>query len=92
HIAAVFACNFSNYMWSIAYDLLAKHNIPFDVLAPLLRETLDKALKMPPHDGQTGPARRCDIRIIEAHAASLPEKERELYRLISKNIMESYEN
>ncbi len=90
HVAAVFACNFSNYMWSIAHDLLAKHDIPFDVLAPLLQETLAKALTMPPRDGQTGPARRGDLRIIEAHASSLPPKEQEIYRLLSKCIMDEF--
>ncbi|MBD5201859.1 MAG: DUF2520 domain-containing protein [Bacteroides sp.] len=90
HVAAVFACNFSNYMWSIAYDLLSEDGIPFDVLGPLLRETLDKALSMPPREGQTGPARRADQRIIEAHASSLPPKEEEIYRLLSKNIIEDF--
>lgn len=90
HVAAVFACNFSNYMWMIAYDLLKKHDLPFDVLEPLLHETLDKALSMPPREGQTGPARRGDTRIIEAHASSLPEPEQELYRLLSERIMKEF--
>ncbi|MDE6485299.1 MAG: DUF2520 domain-containing protein [Duncaniella sp.] len=90
HVAAVFACNFSNYLWSIAHDLLAKNDIPFDVLAPLLHETLAKALTMPPREGQTGPARRGDLRIIEAHASSLPPKEQEIYRLLSKCIMDDF--
>ena len=77
-------------MWSIAYDLLSEDGIPFDVLGPLLRETLDKALSMPPREGQTGPARRADQRIIEAHASSLPPKEEEIYRLLSKNIIEDF--
>lgn len=90
HVAAVFACNFTNYLWTIAYDLLQKKGIPFDVLEPLLRETLDKALKMPPRDGQTGPARRNDRRIIESHASSLPEPEQQLYRLLSERIINEY--
>ncbi len=90
HVAAVFACNFTNYMWSIAHDLLAKNDISFDVLAPLLHETLSKALTMPPREGQTGPARRGDLKIIEAHAASLPPREQEIYRLLSKCIMDDF--
>ena len=39
HIAAVFACNFSNHMYSIADDLLAKKNIDFKILLPLIRKT-----------------------------------------------------
>lgn len=90
HVAAVFACNFTNYMWTIAYDLLAKHGIPFDVLSPLLHETLEKALTLPPRDGQTGPARRGDTRIIEAHASSLTPELEEIYRLLSGNIFKEY--
>ncbi len=90
HVAAVFACNFTNYMWTIAYDLLAKHDIPFDVLGPLLHETLEKALSMPPRAGQTGPARRGDTRIIDAHASSLPPDREKIYRLLSENILKEY--
>lgn len=90
HVAAVFACNFTNYMWIIAYDLLKSNGIPFDVLEPLLRETLEKALKMPPRDGQTGPARRRDTGIINAHASSLPESEGRLYRLLSDCIIKEF--
>ncbi|MCM1520338.1 MAG: F420-dependent NADP oxidoreductase [Lachnoclostridium sp.] len=90
HIAAVFACNFSNYMWMIAHDLLQKHHIPFDVLAPLLRETLDKALQMNPRDGQTGPARRGDTVLIEAHAEMLPDNLREIYILLSESIIKEF--
>ncbi len=90
HVAAVFACNFTNYMWTIAWNLLKSNDIPFDVLEPLLRETLEKALKMPPRDGQTGPARRRDTGIIEAHASSLPESEAKLYRLLSDCIIKEF--
>lgn len=90
HVAAVFACNFSNYMWMIAHDLLEKHDIPFDVLAPLLRETLDKALLMNPRDGQTGPARRGDTALIQTHAAMLPDNLREIYTLLSDSIIKEF--
>ena len=42
HLAAVFACNFSNYMYTIAEDLLQQNNIDFELLKPLILETAKK--------------------------------------------------
>ena len=34
HVAAVFANNFSNHMYTIANEICEKYNIPFDILHP----------------------------------------------------------
>ncbi|RYG47190.1 MAG: DUF2520 domain-containing protein, partial [Chitinophagaceae bacterium] len=39
HVAAVFACNFSNHMYQIADTLCKANGIPFDALHPLILET-----------------------------------------------------
>ncbi|MCM1077460.1 MAG: F420-dependent NADP oxidoreductase [Bacteroides sp.] len=88
HISAVFACNFTNYLWSIAEDILSKNNLPFDVMRPLLEETLRKALVNGPEKSQTGPAVRGDRRVIDGHHAMLDGREREIYRLLSDGIMD----
>lgn len=90
HVAAVFACNFSNFMWVTAHDLLNAHGLPFDVLAPLLQETLRKAITNSPASGQTGPARRGDFGVMEAHAKMLPPAQSQLYEIISKSIVEYF--
>jgi predicted short-subunit dehydrogenase-like oxidoreductase (DUF2520 family) len=68
HLAAVFACNFTNHMMSIAYDILDVQDINLNILAPLVRETVAKAMEANhPRNGQTGPAVRGDSNTIENH-------------------------
>ena len=67
HISAVFACNFVNYMYTIASDLLESNDIPFEVIRPLIMETAEKVMTMEPEKAQTGPAMRFDENIIEKH-------------------------
>lgn len=86
HIAAVFACNFTNYMWTIADDILQKEGLSFSVIRPLLEETLRKAFDSSPEKGQTGPAVRGDINVMRKHEALLPEDRREIYRQLSMSI------
>jgi len=88
HIAAVFACNFSNHMYSIADDLLAKKDIDFKILLPLIRKTVANLESNKPKEVQTGPAKRKDAAIIQEHIATIKEKEiKELYQKISTNII-----
>ncbi len=42
HLAAVFACNFPNYLYYLAQQLLAEKQLPFDLLRPLILETAEK--------------------------------------------------
>ncbi len=71
HVAAVFANNFTNHLLGIADALLAEADLPPELLAPLVRETVDKALAHPPFTVQTGPAVRHDAPTLAAHAAAL---------------------
>ncbi len=92
HAAAVFACNFTNHLWTVADDILRREaGTDLSVLAPLLSETMRKAMTMRPADGQTGPARRGDIGVIEKHKSLLTEDEANLYDILSKHIMNYYE-
>lgn len=89
HLAAVFACNFTNHMYAIAEKLLQEQGLEFDVMKHLIRETEHKAESISPIDGQTGPAVRNDVNVMNKHLALLGNTpEGELYRLISKNIMQ----
>ena len=71
HIAAVFACNFTNAMYDIAHRLLADDGIPFDVLLPLIDETASKVHTLTPHEAQTGPAVRGDNVVMQSHMDAL---------------------
>ncbi len=89
HLAAVFACNFPNYLYGIAQELLAAQNIQFDLLRPLILETAEKVQEQFPADVQTGPAVRRDTKTMDAHIQQLkdePELE-QLYRLLSQGII-----
>jgi predicted short-subunit dehydrogenase-like oxidoreductase (DUF2520 family) len=87
HLAAVFACNFANHLWSIAADTLSEANYSFDIFKPLLQETLNKAIQLTPAAAQTGPARRGDMNIINAQLAKLDGDKRDLYELITNMII-----
>ena len=91
HIAAVFASNFSNYLYHIAEDLLRRNNIPFEVIQALIEETTDKIKKLSPYDAQTGPAVRKDLETMESHLKDLEEipEYHEIYKLLSKHIIQS---
>ena len=67
HLAAVFANNFSNHMFVVADEILAKNNLPFDLLKPLILETAFKVTEMTPAQAQTGPAMRNDKKTIAKH-------------------------
>ena len=90
HVAAVFACNFPNYMWSCASDLLNDAGLDLSLMRPLLEATLAKALAIGPAHAQTGPARRGDSEVIDRHIASLSPDKAEIYRLLSERISQKY--
>jgi hypothetical protein len=89
HLAAVFANNFSNHMFSLAEGITLDHGLSFELLKPLIEETAAKAMTSSPRRVQTGPAFRENRRVMEKHLALLQEHPdlQILYRLISENIL-----
>ncbi|MDN5203484.1 DUF2520 domain-containing protein [Fulvivirgaceae bacterium BMA10] len=92
HIAAVFACNFTNHLFKIAEDILDEHKLKFDLLKPLIVETVNKSLEMGASISQTGPAVRQDFEVLDKHMEKLEYNEEyaEIYRLLSQNIIDTY--
>lgn len=89
HLAAVFACNFSNYMYSIAEDLCNQNEVPFEVLSALIKETAQKATLHSPKSVQTGPAKRNDQDTIKQHLAQLNNADyKEIYKLLTQSIIQ----
>jgi len=88
HLAAVFACNFTNHLYAQASDILEKQEIPREMLFPLIQETVDKIKQMHPRDAQTGPAVRYDQNIMQNHLNLLKEdmQKEEIYKLLSQSI------
>ncbi len=92
HIAAVFACNFSNQLFTIADDVLATANIDFSILLPLIKQTITKLENNKPRAVQTGPAIRKDMTVINKHLNKIENPEtKQLYSLITKSIINTHE-
>lgn len=87
HVAAVFACNFANHMFTLSSEVLEEAGLPFDAMLPLIKTTVEKLENMSPAESQTGPAARGDIKIIEKHLSSLDGDKREIYKMLSLSIM-----
>lgn len=91
HLAAVFACNFSNYCYDIAHQITQEKQVDFSLLHPLILETAQKATVCTPKEVQTGPAKRHDEKILQLHEHILESdlKQSEwlaLYCLMSEQI------
>ena len=67
HVAAVFASNFTNALYGIAYQIFEQQNIDWEMIFPLLQHTLEKAKQGNPVQLQTGPAIRGDMETIQKH-------------------------
>jgi predicted short-subunit dehydrogenase-like oxidoreductase (DUF2520 family) len=94
HVAAVFVCNFTNHLLTIGAELARKAGFPQDILNPLIRETISKALSGGPENSQTGPAIRNDLNTIARHMGLLedaPELQK-LYSEITNSIINYYKH
>lgn len=88
HLASVFACNFSNHMYSLSARLLEEIGVGFDALLPLVDETVRKVHQLSPREAQTGPAVRGDDNVMRKHVEALqgdPQMQ-QIYQIISKSI------
>ena len=90
HLTAVFAGNFTNYLYTISEELLLQYNIPFDLLKPLIKQTAANIRHSDLFSLQTGPSVRGDKQIIEKHLELLKDQKSylEIYDMISKQIIQ----
>lgn len=91
HLAAVFACNFTNQMYAIGEELLKENELSFEILKPLIAETAEKIKNNKPSLVQTGPAVREDKKTMKEHLKLLKDKRslQKLYRLVSEEIIKT---
>ena len=87
HVAAVFACNFPNAVYNMAYELMQRSGLPFDAMLPLIDEAARKVHRMTPLEAQTGPARRGDNNVMNAHKSMLDSELADIYETLSNYIM-----
>lgn len=86
HLSAVFVNNFTNHMFALAAEYCRKNELPFEILRPLIRETVDKIESLDPIDAQTGPALRNDQKTIEMHLEMLDEDQKKIYTTLTESI------
>jgi predicted short-subunit dehydrogenase-like oxidoreductase (DUF2520 family) len=91
HLAAVFVNNFTNHLFTIGEKILQIEGLPFDILKPLILETVNKIQHHTPNEMQTGPASRGDSVTIEKHKAYLkkntPSQYFDLYKILTDSII-----
>lgn len=88
HLAAVFASNFTNYLYTIADDILKDTGLQLSDLNHLMQETVEKAIELNPRMAQTGPAIRHDEEVIQKHLSLLERHPdyKTIYTIISEQI------
>lgn len=80
HVAAVFSCNFVNYMYLQSARFCEQEQLDFSLLQPLIEETALRLRNFSPAEVFTGPAVRGDMATINRHL-SLLEAYPELYKM-----------
>jgi len=88
HLAAVIANNFTNHLLAQSEKIVKMQQLPFDLLKPLVEETVKKAFEGSPSLNQTGPAIRKDQTTIQKHLEMLTGDDdlKKLYQMISDHI------
>jgi predicted short-subunit dehydrogenase-like oxidoreductase (DUF2520 family) len=91
HLNAVLVNNFNNHLLTIAQKLSEAHQLPFDILLPIIRQTYEQTTNNLPSENQTGPAVRSDEDTIAKHLnllAPYPEWQK-VYEQITHSIQHS---
>lgn len=88
HTAAVFSCNFVNYMLSLAFEVAGDAHT---LLLPCTIEMVRKSFLNSPESALTGPAKRGDMKTIEKHLKLLDElglqEHKIMYQEITDNLL-----
>jgi predicted short-subunit dehydrogenase-like oxidoreductase (DUF2520 family) len=90
HVSAVFVNYFTNHLYQIGQEICEEHQVPFEILRPLIEETAQKIQTLTPVDAQTGPAKRNDSSTIEAHLNYLTdENQKNIYKILTQSIQKN---
>ncbi len=87
HLAAVFANNFTNLMYTLSHQYLEDESLDFQNLIPIIKETANRLTENDPVNWQTGPAKRGDLAIMQKHMDMLEDQKlKEIYKQLSDYI------
>lgn len=90
HLAAVYVNNFVNHLFHKAQVQLQENQLNWNLLKPLIEETVAKLDDLSAFDAQTGPARRNDQSTILTHESLLNDEEVQLYKTLTNSIQKTY--
>ena len=90
HLAAVYVNNFVNHLFHKAQIQLKENQLNWNLLKPLIEETVAKLDDLSAFDAQTGPARRNDQSTILTHESLLNDEEVRLYKVLTNSIQKTY--
>lgn len=92
HVAGVWVNNFTNHMYTIAYELCNHYNVDFSLLLPMMEHSVGRLHFAPPASFQTGPAVRGDKETVETHLALMKDfpAYQALYSKLSETIYNYY--
>lgn len=92
HIAAIFACNFTNHLVALSEQYLNEFGYDISILSPLLKRVVENITDS---NGmvknlQTGPAARKDYNIIDSHIKTLQNNPEmlDIYKYLTNSIIE----
>lgn len=93
HLSGVVGANFTNHLLYLTKQVLDDVKVPFDVLLPLMEETVRKSFTHGPAGAQTGPARRNDKKVIANHIELLKDNKKfqDFYTKFSESITQEYQ-
>ena len=87
HLAAVFANNFTNLMYTLSHKYLEDESLDFQNLIPIIKETANRLADDKPESWQTGPAKRGDTATMQKHIDMLEDPRlKEIYKQLSDYI------
>jgi predicted short-subunit dehydrogenase-like oxidoreductase (DUF2520 family) len=89
HVAAVFASNFANHILTLTEEYCKEEDLNFNLLYPLIEETIGRAKSVSPALVQTGPAIRRDMETVSKHLQILKSypKLHKVYKLMTDSII-----
>ncbi len=91
HLAAVFACNFTNALYASAFELVETNLSKKDtaLLQPIMLQSFNKLHSLAPKQAQTGPAMRNDKIVMKKHLELLSSNKEltAVYKLLSQLIV-----
>lgn len=92
HLSAIIVSNFTNHLFAVTKHYCDANNIDFELLFPLIEETVNRMQYYDPINMQTGPAIRGDETTMQKHIqllAAFPELKK-IYELMSTSIKHTH--